>query len=180
MYDPSVGRWFEEDPQGFAAGDPNLFRYVKNSPTNHTDPSGLAPPDPAEEVKTKIYDNEPKGKVNPGDIWLQKDSDVIVGGGMLVKGASIQHTIIDGKDTYNLTVTGRHVTIYGDRITPKIWAKPSAAFSKAMIDFAEAQADQIRAQIEQYEADLKKIVEARIANVKQIKDLEENLVFALI
>jgi hypothetical protein len=42
MFDPSVGRWFEEDPQGFATGDPNLFRDVTNNPTNATDPSGLA------------------------------------------------------------------------------------------------------------------------------------------
>jgi hypothetical protein len=36
-----VGRFLEEDPKGFAAGDPNLFRYTRNSPTNATDPSGL-------------------------------------------------------------------------------------------------------------------------------------------
>jgi predicted nucleic acid-binding protein len=41
MYDPSVGRWLEQDPAGFLAGDPNLYRYAGNSPTNHTDPSGL-------------------------------------------------------------------------------------------------------------------------------------------
>jgi hypothetical protein len=29
------------DPMGFAAGDSNLYRYVNNRPTNHTDPSGL-------------------------------------------------------------------------------------------------------------------------------------------
>ena len=49
MFDPTVGRWFEEDPEGFDANDPNLYRYVKNSPTNATDPSGalqlpVAPP----------------------------------------------------------------------------------------------------------------------------------------
>lgn len=41
MYDPHIGRWLEEDPMGFAAGDPNLYRYVKNNPTKFTDPSGL-------------------------------------------------------------------------------------------------------------------------------------------
>jgi hypothetical protein len=41
MYDPSVGRWLEEDPEGFGAGDANLYRYVGNSPTNRTDSSGL-------------------------------------------------------------------------------------------------------------------------------------------
>jgi hypothetical protein len=30
-----------DDRFGFAAGDPNLYRYVGNSPTNATDPSGL-------------------------------------------------------------------------------------------------------------------------------------------
>ena len=45
MYDPLVGRFLEEDPLGFAAGDPNLHRYVGNSPTNATDPSGMQPPD---------------------------------------------------------------------------------------------------------------------------------------
>ena len=29
------------DPLGFAAGDANLYRYVGNNPTNHTDPTGL-------------------------------------------------------------------------------------------------------------------------------------------
>jgi len=29
------------DPLGFEAGDPNLYRYVGNSPTSATDPSGL-------------------------------------------------------------------------------------------------------------------------------------------
>jgi RHS repeat-associated protein len=40
-YDPNVGRWLSEDPIGFVAGDPNLYRYVGNSPTSKTDPSGL-------------------------------------------------------------------------------------------------------------------------------------------
>ncbi|MBI1917741.1 MAG: hypothetical protein HYS12_23855 [Planctomycetes bacterium] len=30
-----------DDPLGFVAGDTNLYRYVGNSPPNHTDPSGL-------------------------------------------------------------------------------------------------------------------------------------------
>src|SRR5262245_46570497 len=41
MYDPRIGRFLEQDPSGFEAGDPNLYRYVHNSPTNATDPSGL-------------------------------------------------------------------------------------------------------------------------------------------
>ena len=40
-YDSSTGRWISQDPIGFAGGDANLYRYVGNSPTNATDPSGL-------------------------------------------------------------------------------------------------------------------------------------------
>lgn len=41
MYDPSVGRWLSEDPSGLKP-DVNPYRYVGNSPTNYTDPSGLS------------------------------------------------------------------------------------------------------------------------------------------
>jgi uncharacterized protein RhaS with RHS repeats len=41
MYDPGTGRWLSQDPLGFEAGDVNLYRYVKNRPTNASDPSGL-------------------------------------------------------------------------------------------------------------------------------------------
>jgi hypothetical protein len=40
MFDPTVGRWFEEDPSGLTTG-PNLYEYVGNNPTNVIDPSGL-------------------------------------------------------------------------------------------------------------------------------------------
>ncbi len=42
MYDPSIGRWLEEDPIGFEASDANLYRYVQNGVTNAVDPTGLA------------------------------------------------------------------------------------------------------------------------------------------
>ncbi|MEX1026818.1 MAG: RHS repeat-associated core domain-containing protein, partial [Candidatus Paceibacterota bacterium] len=38
--DPIAGRFLSQDPQGFAAGDLNLYRFVVNSPTNATDPTG--------------------------------------------------------------------------------------------------------------------------------------------
>uniref|UniRef100_UPI0036F2CDB1 RHS repeat-associated core domain-containing protein n=1 Tax=Tautonia marina TaxID=2653855 RepID=UPI0036F2CDB1 len=40
-YDAAIGRWTQEDPIGFAAGDANLYRYVGNGPTNFVDPDGL-------------------------------------------------------------------------------------------------------------------------------------------
>jgi RHS repeat-associated protein len=39
-YDQTTGRFISQDPIGFSAGDANLYRYVFNSPTNFTDPSG--------------------------------------------------------------------------------------------------------------------------------------------
>jgi RHS repeat-associated protein len=39
-FDPAAGTFVSEDPLGFGAGDENLYRYVFNSPTNFTDPSG--------------------------------------------------------------------------------------------------------------------------------------------
>jgi len=39
-YDPKMGRFLSEDSFGFGAGDVNLSRYVGNSPSNGTDPTG--------------------------------------------------------------------------------------------------------------------------------------------
>jgi RHS repeat-associated protein len=39
-YDAGVGRFISVDPIGFDAGDTNLYRYVGNSSTMYTDPSG--------------------------------------------------------------------------------------------------------------------------------------------
>ncbi len=40
-YDPDLGRFIQEDPMGFGAGDANLYRYVFNQPLTLTDPTGL-------------------------------------------------------------------------------------------------------------------------------------------
>lgn len=41
-YDPSMGRWTNKDPIGFAGQQGNLYAYVGNDPVNHADPTGLA------------------------------------------------------------------------------------------------------------------------------------------
>jgi RHS repeat-associated protein len=40
-YDARIGRWIEEDPMAFGAGDVNLYRYVSNGPVWSIDPTGL-------------------------------------------------------------------------------------------------------------------------------------------
>ena len=40
FYDPSLGRFTQQDPVGFAAGDTNLYAYVGNNPLLFTDPNG--------------------------------------------------------------------------------------------------------------------------------------------
>src|SRR5262249_26316227 len=53
--DTKTGRWTTEDPKGFDAGDYDLDRYVHNSPTNATDPSGLSDkPLASEEERQRI------------------------------------------------------------------------------------------------------------------------------
>ena len=57
MYDPTIGRWLSEDPIGFEAADPNLYRYVRNNPTNFTDPTGLEV-----SIAGKPYSNTEEGR----------------------------------------------------------------------------------------------------------------------
>ncbi len=40
LYDPAAGRFTSEDTIGFRGQDANLYRYVGNSPSTRTDPSG--------------------------------------------------------------------------------------------------------------------------------------------
>ena len=41
LYLPELGRFIQPDPQEFAAGDYNLYRYCHNDPVNKSDPMGL-------------------------------------------------------------------------------------------------------------------------------------------
>ncbi len=40
-YSPALGRWIENDAEGFRAGDDNFYRYVSNGPTISKDPTGF-------------------------------------------------------------------------------------------------------------------------------------------
>ncbi len=62
VYDPESGRWLSQDPEGFAAGDSNLYRYVNNTPTNAKDPSGLQ--NRAQVAEERITEAIAKGTVS--------------------------------------------------------------------------------------------------------------------
>jgi hypothetical protein len=49
-FSPALGRFLEQDPVSFDGGDTNLYRYVRNSPVDQIDPSGL-------EITTKPRDD---------------------------------------------------------------------------------------------------------------------------
>jgi RHS repeat-associated protein len=71
-YAPATGGWLSPDPSGLSAGDTNLYRYVGNSPTNATDPSGLGPvmpeiPGPVPNVEQPPPVQAPR--VPPIDLW---------------------------------------------------------------------------------------------------------------
>jgi RHS repeat-associated protein len=65
-YDQAIGRFMNQDPMGFAAGDTNTYRYVKNSVTNDTDSSGLL--DWPDVVWPAVLKIDPR-LVPPGQTW---------------------------------------------------------------------------------------------------------------
>ena len=48
-YSPLLGRFIGRDPIGYLAGDPNIYRCVRNKPLTNTDPTGLCDKD--DEIK---------------------------------------------------------------------------------------------------------------------------------
>ena len=57
-YDPETGRFIEQDPMQFHAGDSNLYRYVRNDPTNAVDLSRLANIKEVEKQFMQWYEQE--------------------------------------------------------------------------------------------------------------------------
>jgi RHS repeat-associated protein len=76
QYQPELGRFLQPDPQGFSAGDYNIYRYCHNDPINKSDPMGLGSLD--EKLKIPIVrEAVPLGShikqwVSAGSITLAK------------------------------------------------------------------------------------------------------------
>jgi len=61
MFDPSIGKWISEDPEGFAAGDVDLYRYCGNAPTVGVDPYGQ------DEIGSVIANKKPQYEAAEAD-----------------------------------------------------------------------------------------------------------------
>ncbi len=112
MFDPTTGRWFEEDPQNFGAGDPDLFRYVKNAPTSASDPSGQAEvaPEPRLGVPKADWGVAP-AQGYAKNSWMVGEND---GSGwwLMIPQVSIAN-LNDGKAGYGFNIVARVPDING-------------------------------------------------------------------
>jgi RHS repeat-associated protein len=63
-YDPKIGRFLSEDPEGFIDG-PNMYTYVLNNPARYVDPWGLASCECPTKQKNclELLFNQPVGNV---------------------------------------------------------------------------------------------------------------------
>ncbi|MEG3863740.1 RHS repeat domain-containing protein, partial [Microcoleus sp. herbarium12] len=90
-YSAGMGRFIGEDSVGFDGGDANLYRYVKNSPLNSTDPFGfygkLIEPQKRKirynvgtETKTanEIKDVKKDVDKNPSNVSIESDNTIAV------------------------------------------------------------------------------------------------------
>jgi len=108
MYDPTIGRWFQEDPIGCEAGDPDLLRYTGNSPTIRTDPSGLQEQDETTVPQLTISSpiKQPVAGLYGAFIWpaifkLDKPTKT---GGWIIQELHIKKSFFD-KDEKDVTAT---------------------------------------------------------------------------
>jgi RHS repeat-associated protein len=75
IYDPFTGRWLTTDPDGFGAGDDNLYRFVGNDSTNATDPSGSIE-EPIKPMPPEAYKPPPAAdpKIIPANVRKELDA----------------------------------------------------------------------------------------------------------
>lgn len=145
-YDPSLGRFINQDPIGYGAGDVNLYRFVGNAPIIWRDPYGLEVGDwwdikanvqRAREIAQEELANRPTGHNNAEDAmrhaeWQRRTAEET--NAFTAWAAGLQHEIeglLDGQpwaeaimDLYNNAV-GREAAAEGVPVDPdKLQADP--------------------------------------------------------
>jgi RHS repeat-associated protein len=116
VLDPTLGKWLQQDPIMFQAGDANLQRYTGNNATNATDPSGLF-----------VFANG-KGSADAWASYLWKEYSIFaeplpVGGpgdkylmyvyGQADKIAAMPDDAADGLIKKHLNSTSEHLGLFG-------------------------------------------------------------------
>jgi hypothetical protein len=88
-YDPTIGRFISEDPIAFDGGDANLYRFVGNSPTNATDPTGMFG-DPVQGMTPSHNRPRPRPNLPGGPIGVPTAvGGVLVGAGLPTVGKPV-------------------------------------------------------------------------------------------
>jgi hypothetical protein len=120
LFDPKIGRWISEDPIGFQAADPNLYRYAGNDATNLTDPSGLAAPNV---LVTRKIDKPVLGTYGAFMWPVQFKLDAATkNGGWIVQEVRITFKAFDSK---NVDVTGKLFPKGANRHFWEAWEVPA-------------------------------------------------------
>jgi RHS repeat-associated protein len=102
-YSPSLMRWIEQDPIGFAVGDDNLYRFVGNNPSDFVDPTGLGPEDARIPVPRLTY--QCIGGVGTGRSRAAMEEDGRVLSSIITRGAGLGQAAFGGLELAGAAAT---------------------------------------------------------------------------
>ena len=122
-YDPAVGKFISVDTISFAAGDANLYRYVKNSPLTCIDPNGLRLIDL--EINSDKDSEEPVWKKadapwNTTKKNIEKYGDQVFAANEKMTREMIKWVSDLDKDVFNNFVKGGCVSFAGKKFEPGV------------------------------------------------------------
>ena len=130
-YDPSMGRFFSEDPLGLGGGDLTLYSYAGNNPVVFVDPSGLC----ASSNGTSTFrENLTRNLYMVSDLTNQFSTDMailgvgnqIITGGVPTQFSTIPYGISLGSYTISVLSGGAGDFLRGDMNNLKLRALAAA------------------------------------------------------
>ncbi|CAG0949908.1 hypothetical protein METP3_00150 [Methanosarcinales archaeon] len=123
-YNPTIGRYTQEDPIGFAAGDENLYRYVANQVNKWADPTGLLFGINAGESYGEEAALYWANRYNNSDWWFES-----IYTGAMGLSASLWTECTSEKTVAALTFS------YGVRNAGQVWKLADGSPARTIIDF---------------------------------------------
>jgi hypothetical protein len=128
VYDPNAGRFLSRDPLGLGPEGANLYGYVRNNPTNMTDPSGMqggipshqpvCPPAP-QPYYQPIY---PQGPAPRPPAVAESHQPGIPS---LLRPAGRPPTIVELRRPPMVTETRQPASHYPPQVPPPSWTNPA-------------------------------------------------------